>query len=268
MAVDLRAQFGAQGPDLPIQEPRNPSSRNCCQRPNVAVTAAPENGRQRPARARIDRPRQDDSDRQRKSGPIGLDPDARDQFVDHAGAADVVGDVDIGPAVGLDLPPFAGFSRVSVALGPLPPQDAVLGIAAGLAQDGWPVSKPSCHAWASPQCASSRLPAAAARAANSNAPAVRVRQRGMGQFSFCFGKSFVAFRSAKVARKLRCFRGAKGDDPTNIAFRNRYNLAFIAADAAVGQSHLGRRGPLGRQAGFRASRGRRESRADAETSPC
>ena len=44
-----------------------------------------------------------------------------------------MGDVDIGPAVGLDLPPFAGFSRVSVALGPLPPQDAVLGIAAGLA---------------------------------------------------------------------------------------------------------------------------------------
>ena len=29
--------------------------------------------------------------------------------------------------------------------------------------------------------------------------------------SFCCGKSSVAFRSAKVARNSRCFRGAKGD---------------------------------------------------------
>ena len=40
--------------------------------------------------------------------------------------------------------------------------------------------------------------------------------------SFCCGKSFVAFRSAKGARNLRYFRGAKGDDPANSAFRNRY----------------------------------------------
>ena len=40
--------------------------------------------------------------------------------------------------------------------------------------------------------------------------------------SFCCGKSFVAFRSAKGARNSRYFRGAKGDDPANSAFRNRY----------------------------------------------
>ena len=39
--------------------------------------------------------------------------------------------------------------------------------------------------------------------------------------SFCCGKSFVAFRSAKAARNLRYFRGAKGDNPADATFRNR-----------------------------------------------
>jgi hypothetical protein len=48
-------------------------------------------------------------------------------------------------------------------------------------------------------------------------PPVKLRSGSCpGLFSFCCGKSSVAFRSAKVAASLRNFRGAKGDSAVNL----------------------------------------------------
>ena len=63
-----------------------------------------------------------------------------------ARAADVVGDIDVRAAVGLEPEPLAAAAGVGVALEPLVLEDAVSGVAAGVAPRRLRALEPSCHA--------------------------------------------------------------------------------------------------------------------------
>ena len=145
--VHLRSKLHPQEVDLPGQQAGDLLDPQLLPAADVGVAAAGDDRRHGPARAGIDRSRQNDPGGQLHARPVRLDPHAGHQFVDDPRPADVVGEIDVRAAVGLHVAATRSRCRCGRRPGAADAQRRGIGHRRRRpARTARRPSKPSCHA--------------------------------------------------------------------------------------------------------------------------